>query len=278
MRVIGDAAVRYNARCRLTHIGNDGKVRIVLRAGFLPLARGFSPDFRVDRRKMHVAVGTRVNVGDFKTVGQRHRLREYPGAADDGDGRDAAAQCVAARRIERPVEIGRDERPGQREIRIAGDHDIGAPIERLADRQIGLASHHHRLAQGEAAEMREVGLHPPRQPAGAPDHAVLGDGGDEDDFEFTQFHRRSAAHTATCGLDVRVRVVALEREILVAEGEDILHRRIDPHRRQRARRARQLQPRLLEMVRGRDARRRRCGRIRPACSPVTCATIMVSSA
>ena len=43
------------------------------------------------------------------------------------------------------------------------------------------------------------------------------------------------------GLDVRMRVVALEREILVAEAEDVLHRRIDAHRRQRARRARQLQ-------------------------------------
>src|SRR5580704_3418535 len=51
------------------------------------------------------------------------------------------------------------------------------------------------------------------------------------------------------GLDVRVRVVAFEHEVFIAEREDVLHIRIDLHHRQRARRTCQLQPRLLQMVR-----------------------------
>src|SRR5665213_4076910 len=49
-------------------------------------------------------------------------------------------------------------------------------------------------------------------------------------------------------LDVRMRVVAFEREIFVAERKDVLHLGIDLHYRQGAGRTRQLQPRLLEMI------------------------------
>src|SRR6266481_5059060 len=48
--------------------------------------------------------------------------------------------------------------------------------------------------------------------------------------------------------DRRVRIVALEREILVAEAEEILHFGIEPHARQRPRRAQQLLLRLFEMI------------------------------
>src|SRR6478735_11904364 len=62
-------------------------------------------------------------------------------------------------------------------------------------------------------------------------------------------HRGSYSHSYSyLGLDVRVRVVAFERKILVAERENILHIRIDLHHRQRPCRPRQLQPRLFEMV------------------------------
>ena len=47
---------------------------------------------------------------------------------------------------------------------------------------------------------------------------------------------------------MRVRFVVLEREILEPEREDILHRRIEPHGRQRARGAGKLEPRLIEMI------------------------------
>ena len=53
-----------------------------------------------------------------------------------------------------------------------------------------------------------------------------------------------------------MRVVAFERKILVAEGKDVLHIGIDLHHRQRPRRPRQLQPRLVEMIkRNPDSRR-----------------------
>ena len=47
---------------------------------------------------------------------------------------------------------------------------------------------------------------------------------------------------------MRMRLVTFEREILVAEGEQILDRGIDPQRRQRPRLAGELQARLLEMI------------------------------
>src|SRR5512142_3044365 len=58
---------------------------------------------------------------------------------------------------------------------------------------------------------------------------------------------RSASHRHL-GLDVRMRVVTIEREVFVTEGEDVLHVWIDTHRRQRARAARQLQMRLLDVI------------------------------
>src|ERR1700730_17797919 len=50
------------------------------------------------------------------------------------------------------------------------------------------------------------------------------------------------------GLDMRVWVVTFEFEVLVAEAENVLHIGIDLYRRQRPRRTRQLQPRLIEMI------------------------------
>src|SRR5580698_5643785 len=50
------------------------------------------------------------------------------------------------------------------------------------------------------------------------------------------------------GLDMRVRIIAFEREVLVAKRQQISDGGIEQHPRQRARRTRQLQPRLIEMV------------------------------
>src|SRR5262245_15715179 len=60
-------------------------------------------------------------------------------------------------------------------------------------------------------------------------------------------NRLADSHRDLC-LDVRVRIVAFEREILVAEGEEIGRSWIEPHSRQRSRWPRKLQPRLLHMV------------------------------
>src|SRR5579883_86728 len=59
--------------------------------------------------------------------------------------------------------------------------------------------------------------------------------------------RRPRSHR-DLGLDARMRIVVFEGEILVAEGEQILGGGGKPHGRQRARRARELQARLVEMV------------------------------
>ena len=61
------------------------------------------------------------------------------------------------------------------------------------------------------------------------------------------------------------------------EREEVLHRRIEPHVRQRARRARELQARLLEMVEV-EVRVAEGVDELAGLQPVTCATIMVSSA
>ena len=45
-----------------------------------------------------------------------------------------------------------------------------------------------------------------------------------------------------------MRIVAFEREVLVAQREQVGRRRIDQHARQSPRRARELQPRLFEMI------------------------------
>ena len=76
---------------------------------------------------------------------------------------------------------------------------------------------------------------------------------------------------------MRVRVVAFEHEVLVLEGEQILGRRIEPQRRQRQGLARQLQPRLVEVVQI-EVRVAEGVDELAGLEPVTWATIMVSSA
>src|SRR5689334_19170892 len=49
-------------------------------------------------------------------------------------------------------------------------------------------------------------------------------------------------------LDRRVRVVSLEAEVVEGEREEVLHRRVEVHHGKRARRARELLARLLEVV------------------------------
>jgi len=78
-------------------------------------------------------------------------------------------------------------------------------------------------------------------------------------------------------LDVRMRVVAFQHKIFVAQRKQILRFRIHAQRRQGPRLARQLQPRLLEVIEIKmcvtEAVDEGAGR-----SPVTCATATVNSA
>src|SRR5215470_17977903 len=63
----------------------------------------------------------------------------------------------------------------------------------------------------------------------------------------------ATAYTATClhgdlRLDVRMRVIACERKVLIAKRENVGHGRVEMQARKRARRARELQARLLQMI------------------------------
>ncbi len=61
-------------------------------------------------------------------------------------------------------------------------------------------AHHHRLVDGDGAEIFEVGFDPPGQLIVAPDHAALGNGGDEHEGDRLRCVRCAIAHTATCAL------------------------------------------------------------------------------
>src|SRR6185312_14086253 len=66
--------------------------------------------------------------------------------------------------------------------KVARDHDVGATIERTADRLEGLATHDDRPIDRERAEMGEIGFQPPWKLAFAADDSVLADGGDQHDL------------------------------------------------------------------------------------------------
>src|SRR6516165_10198931 len=192
-------------------VSDESKRGFVLLAGLLFATRSFAPDFAVDNGKSGVAVDALVHLGDDKPGGAQERLRIDVGAAGDDDRARVAPQGVAARSFQRRVEIRRHHNSWRTEGFVTADHDRGAASKRLADRLVGLAPEHHRLAYGERAKMRHVRFQPPRQRIAAADHAILGNGADYNNVHgdtLARLHRHR-------GLDVRVRLVAFEGEILV---------------------------------------------------------------
>src|SRR5205085_12518767 len=97
-------------------------------------------------------------------------------------------------RCERRIETRRGHDSHRVESAVATDHDGGATWQRFADRLIGLAAEHDRLAHGQAAKMRHVRFQPPRQRIAAADDAVLGDGSDDNNV-----HRYTATAALMCG-------------------------------------------------------------------------------
>ena len=81
-------------------------------------------------------------------------------------------------------------------------------------------------------------------PAVVADHAVVGVRRDQGELDSA----RPSDSDGDGGLDARVRVVALDRDVLEVERVDLGHRRVEPERRQRPRLAGQLEPRLLDVV------------------------------
>src|SRR5690606_15314427 len=62
---------------------------------------------------------------------------------------------------------------------ITADHQVGAPGQRPAQRDPGVAAHDNRMPQGDALEVRQVGRQAPGQGVVAANDAVFGVGDDE---------------------------------------------------------------------------------------------------
>ncbi len=158
----------------------------------------FFPLSRIDGRKPGVSLRFQRHVGYHEAVGAPDCLRVDLGPADDGDFGIAAPQRVAARDRKGGVEALRGHDARNRESARAAHDDVGAPGKRLADREVSLAAHHHRPADGRGAKMFQVGFEPPRQGTALPDHTVVADRRDQDESDAPR--ARGRAHTATAAL------------------------------------------------------------------------------
>ena len=137
----GDMSHRRSRRCR------PGPAGFLTRAHLFP-----DPPHRL-RRNAYRRPGWACTSGDFQPVGNVHPLRI------DFARRRSIAISVAKRRSASPVAIARasskecrDHGAGRAKCGIARHHDIGASGQRPADRDEGLATHHHRLAQRQRLE------------------------------------------------------------------------------------------------------------------------------
>ena len=201
-----------------------------------------------------VAVGNDgVDDGEVDAVGDGEcGVKDFAAAGDE----DLIIVRVQVVRMAQGLFQGGDHRcAASAKCRIAGDDDVGATGQRLADRLPGLAAHDDGMAHGASLEVPQVGGHVPGQRAPAADHAVARHRGDQGDFRFSIFD---------CGLaidnrirvngigmawsriqipkfpesnrhrrrDVRVGMVIQQLEVFVLEIEDRLDARIDLHRGQ----------------------------------------------
>src|SRR5271166_517375 len=137
------------------------------------------PDVAIYGRKGRIPLRLQVDLRDQQPIRGGHCLPIDIGSYHDNDLRHAAPQRIAARDAQRSLYACGRDRPGSGKAPLATHYDIGAADKRLADREIRLASHHHRLAHRNPAEMGEVRPEAPRQAAAPPDHAVLGDSRDQ---------------------------------------------------------------------------------------------------
>jgi len=128
---------------------------------------------------MRVAFGRRMNAGQVNSVGHGERCIENTGAADDHD------LVAAARSRENPPQRQRIDYAFacrdavDLERGIAGDDNVVATVERLADRLKRAPAHDDGLAHRQPPEGLEVRRQPPRQAAVASDDAVFRYGNDK---------------------------------------------------------------------------------------------------
>ena len=200
-------------------------------AGFITGARlvlgplGFPPDLAIDGGNRMSPAGRRCT----RVITSRSAMAIVSANMPAPPMMAISPRRAAARPRARPSARSPGWAPPRRPARqspVAADHDVGAARQRLADREIGLAPHHHRLAHRQLCEnvpVSDFSRHGRRPPARS-----------------RRFRRRRRRGRARCvasrrrvgyrpsrslhshrhlGLDMRMRVVAFEREILVAEGK-----------------------------------------------------------
>src|SRR5581483_11630596 len=165
----------------------------VIRPGDARLARDLAPKLRIDWREKRIARRARMNAGDLEPRGHRHGRGENIAAADHHDLVHIAGASVLARGTESDVETGRQHNAWRDETEITRQHDVGAAIERLADRMKRLAAHDDGTIERESAEVPEIGTDVPWQLSALADDVVLADGGDEHDVHGAGFCANTAS-------------------------------------------------------------------------------------
>src|SRR4029077_80168 len=163
-----------------TDIGDKGEIGAVVGSSAVANAGDLFPDSLVYRRETGVARGPGVNFGDFQTIGQTHPLGVDFRAPDDGNLSDETPQRIGCCDLPGGRQRGRHHSSGRAKIAVAGHDDIGAPTQRPAQGEEGLAAHYDRLAHRHRLEALQIGLQMPGYGTPRADHAIVGDGNDED--------------------------------------------------------------------------------------------------
>ena len=126
---------------------------------------------------------------------------------------------------------------------VACEHHGLTPGQRPADRLVSPAPHRQHVAHRRHLEPLEILRQMPRDRFAAPDHPVERHRGDG--LEGMGGHRSDRDRR----LDRRMRIVVPQLEVLETESMNVLHLRVDYHRRKRPWLALQLQLGLVEVVR-----------------------------
>src|SRR3546814_8188771 len=134
------------------------------------IAPDLAPLRRIEVGEAGVALRAGVHLGQIDAAGQRQRLLVDLPTADHHDLRRPGLACQILGALQRRRQAGDDLGTLGLESRIAGDDEVRAARQRLADRPPGLAAHHHRLAERLRLEELEVAREVTGQPARSEEH------------------------------------------------------------------------------------------------------------
>src|SRR5690554_6277115 len=127
---------------------------------------------------MRVALGGRLYVRDVEAVGAGDGLGVDLASADDRNLVGPGARRLGAGEIERCIEVRRKVDGPTADIAQAGDDNVEAIRQWLADRLERTAPHDDRLAERQPPETLEIRREPPRHLSVAANDTVAGDRGD----------------------------------------------------------------------------------------------------